>query len=844
MSNSLATANSEPTSTPTPNRREKNSAEGNAHMGTLIDSTFFLPTFLPTPESARRGKTSSKPHVMPQRIVDMILKATSERQIAEAWAAWLTPTSKNAKGPCPGYRLGLSQDRWDKGDTNKLKVDGALYLQEEFVDDGLPHWEAMRALLEFKKTADGSVDSYNDKTKGDGASETRTDVRGQITSYVAHAFSHQHRTSVLLFLVTGRKMRVTRWDRSGTIFTESFNYIEHRDRLRDILWGFSLLGRDKQGLDDTATPLDKDDVDYVKMDVLATPCDKDISEAEGTIVDDELEPPYTFKFVRAAFRESLDGHATRYRLTVPVKDGPHRTFLVGKPVFVAPGMSGRGTRGFVAWDNTANHFVFLKDAWRPYYENVDTEGKVLRALRDAGVKNIPTYVCDGEIEQVTVTREHSANASSNKPPAKTGGTKRKTRASARASVHDEDALQDPELIPPCQMISPNDFVNRGKNLIRSFRHYRVVVEEVCLALHKFKTGKQLMTVVRDCVEAHAGAVNDAKILHRDVSAGNMLICPTVERDNKDGKLRVVWRGILSDWELSKSLVSAGQSDQARQPVRTGTWQFASAYILDNPDEPVRIADEIESFFHVSLYNALRYLRHNCPHLQIAMFDYFDQFGLEEQRYCCGDTKRNAMRFALMRTSGGRPYHFFDDSGSSGHPINSIFGVMLNWFKARYIKVRPGGADSAIEQYVDDDDIAVPGPSRRYDKMLENHDAFLSLLDEKLKLDWPVNDKAGDQLAKAKASSGSQSVAQSRSGPVPAPNFEGGSGSEDGDDGEVRRPSPKRAKTKDPTVDEDPIDDFPRPPPGLARLRGNRTRRGTSSRTPAPYNLRRNKSRTK
>lgn len=59
-------------------------------MGTLIDSTFFLPTFLPTTGLARQGKASSKPHVMPQRIVDMILKATNERQIAEAWVSVLT----------------------------------------------------------------------------------------------------------------------------------------------------------------------------------------------------------------------------------------------------------------------------------------------------------------------------------------------------------------------------------------------------------------------------------------------------------------------------------------------------------------------------------------------------------------------------------------------------------------------------------------------------------------------------------------------------------------------------------------------------------------------------------
>ncbi len=87
----------------------------------------------------------------------------------------------------------------------------------------------------------------------------------------------------------------------------------------------------------------------------------------------------------------------------------------------------------------------------------------------------------------------------------------------------------------------------------------MVTKEVCLALHKFKTGKQLMILIRDCIRgerrflfssammlirlsliAHTGAVNEAKILHRDVSAGNMLICPTIVRDEKDGKLCVIW----------------------------------------------------------------------------------------------------------------------------------------------------------------------------------------------------------------------------------------------------------------------------------------------------------------
>ena len=52
-------------------------------------------------------------------------------------------------------------------------------------------------------------------------------------------------------------------------------------------------------------------------------------------------------------------------------------------------------------------------------------------------------------------------------------------------------------------------------------------------------------------------------MHRDVSAGNILICPVIIRES-DGGWSVYWRGILADWELAKHK----DRHAALQPQRT------------------------------------------------------------------------------------------------------------------------------------------------------------------------------------------------------------------------------------------------------------------------------------
>ncbi|KAI0696571.1 hypothetical protein C8T65DRAFT_615307 [Cerioporus squamosus] len=859
-------------------------------MGHHLPYNHFTPTFFPDANTA--GK---RPPLMPKRIINLIEKASSERQIADAWAKWLNPSKGSVTVPCPGYRIGLSQDKSALKDKEKLKIDAALYKEEELPTDGRPHWESSHLLIEFKRGG-GKNDPFDDED-GDGASDTRTDVRGQITTYVANAFSQQHRIAMFFLLINGNQLRVTRWDRSGTVFTEAFKYTEERARLRNVLWGFSRLDDEKQGFDTTATLLKPGDPEYALMDKLKIDeKGTDISEVEGTVVK-EKQDRYTFHFVRQAFVDSLKDDAPRYRLIVPTKKGERR-FLVGKATFVAPGMTGRGTRGFVAWDVTGKRFTFLKDAWRPHYQDVSTEGKVLQDLRSAGVENTPTYVCDAELGDVTKTplfaglRYDESGSESGKSRASGSrvGSKRKKTEPARSkastsggSGSTSQAQKTPDVdapIPPGRP-APGDF-KQGKNTLRHFHHYRVVVEEVCLPLDSFKTGEQLVCIIRDCVKAHEGAATKAKLLHRDISAGNILICPRVEED-EHGVLRVKWRGMLADWEMSKPIVE-NEMQTARQVVRTGTWQFASVYILDNPEKPVRIADEIESFFHVTLYNALRYLRHNCDNVQITMFDYFDWYSYNKGQYRCGGDKRTTIRSGKLEKSGSGLYDFLgDDDLSDSQPLNFLFGAMLEWFEARYKTLN----------YVDEKNTGilnwrlalarrragqVPGGSGKEGQSqkraaenqlpIDSHAALLELLDMVLEMDWPKNDRVDDQLKKA-----------SDSDPrIPPPNFHPDPQPDDSDDDGAHRNAAGSlgAHTDDNNVDSDQDDndnadkpdpdepaakrrrsrpnlkvkermeeesreaeaDQSQPPRPLpVRTRGSRTTRGSGSRTASMYNLR-------
>ncbi|KAI0691680.1 hypothetical protein C8Q76DRAFT_685792 [Earliella scabrosa] len=656
----------------------------------------------------------------------------------------------------PGHGFALSRHKSDEGDDRRERVDGAFFQDGRVPTNGAPNWPDQDVSVEFKRES-RSNDPFHDLKDGkvmDAPALTRISVRGQKISYAEHILAVQHRTGHFSLIVMGRFYRAIYWERSGSIVTPRVNYVAHPEGLCEILRRLGSVEPAVLGHDPYATRLEPTDEDYVKMTDFARPRDTDFDfVSKPAFVDpsgeDDADPEHTY--VRDAFRTSItaDPLWPRYRLSIPQPDGSMHKCLVGKPTFVARGLVGRGTRGYVALDCSTNRFVFLKDAWRANYRLLEREGDILAKLNDTSdnqtpVLNVPTLVCHGDI----------------------GGQKTKTPGIW-------EALNNPPEQPDLARPSTNPF--------RLHMHYRIVVKEVGMPLSSFRNGKELVTAIYDCLEAHYMALKKSNILHRDISAGNILLYPKLEEvvDDNDQLIGRTWvlGGMLTDWELAKCITI----QYPRQPERTGTWQFMSAASLLEPGKALEVADEVESLLHVTIYHAIRYLHHNCRDVYTFMTEYFDQCSYDGSVPLCGKTKYMVMWDGEL-VQNTVPIVFRSKSSTTpSHPLNDIITDMLERFRARYrarrlakqsvlpnepprptssITQQPGVRTRKKASHMDLSAVsrprgraAAPATStlseqdKELAKSIETHAYFGDLLLGAINdLSWPTDDKHGDHLA--------------------------------------------------------------------------------------------------
>src|SRR5215472_7734105 len=196
--------------------------------------------------------------------------------------------------------------------------------------------------------------------------------------------------------------------------------------------------------------------------------------------------------------------------------------------------------------------------------------------------------------------------------------------------------------------------------------------------------------------AHWLAYSRAGILHRDISAGNILI-------DADGR-----HGLLIDWEYCKKLhhpaatsdgmtITVPENAPSKPRVRNtrtvsrvmtfcetiyspisnihqGTWEFMSAKLLETPGAPHGLEDDLESFFWVLLWVSLRYTSSNQqPNELSKLLDLFDEVVWKKPE-TGGRSKVTTLRSRLIPSS----VQFKNPN------LDTIFKELNDVFAARYL----------------------------------------------------------------------------------------------------------------------------------------------------------------
>ncbi|PIL30688.1 hypothetical protein GSI_07392 [Ganoderma sinense ZZ0214-1] len=622
----------------------------------------------------------------------------------------------------------------------------------EPLKDARPCWARPRVLFRFcdiDPRPDTLPTGYDPVRETSEAGALRTALWRDVCTQVQRHFTLQQLAALHVVLVRDdATFRVTRWDRTGVVATEWVDCADKPRLLADLFWRASMLSDEQLGFDATAAPVLPGSAEHELMDGAARPRADDFDYEAGTTVEgDPGDLGRAFKFARAEFKKALtsspflgDGQP-RWKLTVPSAspgDAP-REFLVGAPLKYQKGafFDWRNARGYVALDCRTEGFVFLKDTWRELDQQPDgsSEGDCLEKLNKAGVPHVPTLLCHADLENTKTPVPDSADAT--------------------------DA-EDAEL--------------------ERRRHYRMVVKEFCLPLARILSGRQFVSAMKDCVSAHAAAARSVGILHGDISFGNLMIVPKIHKSQKTAKPVVKWEGILIDWESAQPLPSPSNKPMSGPgPDSRMTWQFASFAYIHDRTRPLEIADELESFFYVLLYAAVRFLRSTCPpsHVQPFLDGFFDHDYVDDVGWAISTWKRYALEHARLfvppdgdglRFLGGLPpppsRPRAPTSNARGEkekaactapdtPLNSLVEELLSWFHARFVE-RFNGAEGAVldERHFipmeDPPDIERDPRTAQLDtkalaRKLADHGAMLELFEKVLAERWPEHDLAGDRL---------------------------------------------------------------------------------------------------
>ncbi|KAJ2990636.1 hypothetical protein NUW58_g2849 [Xylaria curta] len=130
----------------------------------------------------------------------------------------------------------------------------------------------------------------------------------------------------------------------------------------------------------------------------------------------------------------------------------------------------------------------------------------------------------------------------------------------------------------------------------------IVTSPVGRPLHTFRSLSELLQVFCDAIKCHRSLYRDAKILHQDISLGNMIILENQGEDDRDEEKP---EGILIDLDSAQKLTEV---DTERRI--TGTRPFMAIGVLKSECHTYR--HDLESFLYVFLWTIITNHADNPP----------------------------------------------------------------------------------------------------------------------------------------------------------------------------------------------------------------------------------------
>lgn len=213
-------------------------------------------------------------------------------------------------------------------------------------------------------------------------------------------FDRQHRVLLFMIYITRMRARLICWDRSGAAVSENIDLKENPGQLLNFISRFATMTPEQRGYDPTADFATKE-----QLDRLRAYHSRDKNEDTTGFVKDILDNIrlYPIYQVRCPVIDTppIDADSSQ--------PPPSRQFLIGKYLSASHSLTGRATRGYIAFDIEKERLVFLKDYWRPDADGVHPELDVYARLKQNNVRFVATAIGGGDVggsrAQLTGTQE-------------------------------------------------------------------------------------------------------------------------------------------------------------------------------------------------------------------------------------------------------------------------------------------------------------------------------------------------------------------------------------------------------------------------------------------------------